>query len=251
MEKSPSDQTLINNTFYETLGSMWYAGQDHPIALLRAENQVRVPWVIETIHKNFSRKIDLLDIGCGGGLLTNPAALAGHRVSGIDLSLNSLEIAQQFDTTKSVHYLTANANLLPFNASSFDVVTAMDILEHVENPDKLIEEASRVLRPGGLFFFHTFNRNVLSYLVIIKGVDWFVKNAPRNMHVYDLFIRPKELEALCLSHKLQVNELLGFSPKICHTAFWKLLLQRKVPSDFRFQFTKSCLIGYSGFAKRT
>lgn len=236
----------INNAFYEELAEGWYTASDHPIALLRAENAVRIPWIIGQIGKN--RRV--LDIGCGAGLLTNALAKVGHQVSGIDISSGSLEVAKRYDTTRSVDYQTSSAYALPYPDEHFDVVCAMDVLEHVEEPKKLIDEASRVLKPGGQFFFHTFNRNFLSYLLIIKGVDWCVPNAPKNMHVYPLFIKPKELSALCESAKMDVKTMHGFQPKIFNFALLKMLFQKKVPENFSFRFSKSLLTGYCGIAKK-
>jgi 2-polyprenyl-6-hydroxyphenyl methylase/3-demethylubiquinone-9 3-methyltransferase len=244
MEKR--SQKDINNAFYDTLGEEWYTATDHPIALLRAENAVRIPWIL----KNIGSKKTVLDIGCGAGLLTNALAKEGHTVFGIDLSLKSLETAQKHDTTKSVSYKLANAYSLPYPDQTFDVVCAMDVLEHVDQPEKLIQEASRVLKPNGLFFFHTFNRNFLSYLLIIKGVDWFVPNTPQNMHVYPLFIKPKELEKMCQKEKLHIQKFLGFRPQIFSWATLKMLFTRKISSDFGFCFSKNLSTGYCGYAKK-
>ncbi len=237
---------LINNDFYEDLGDDWYEADDHPIALLRAENAVRVPWIIQEIGSQ--KKV--LDVGCGAGILTNALAKAGHHVYGIDLSPKSLEVAKQRDSTKSVEYFQANAYKLPFEELSFDVVCAMDVLEHVEEPHLLIQEAARVLKPNGLFFFHTFNRNFLSFLMIIKGVEWCVPNAPKNMHVYPLFIKPCELKGLLLKERLQWMKMQGFRPKILSWSFVKMLMRKKIPKNFGFCFSKSLATGYCGYAKK-
>lgn len=246
MERQASPKT-INNDFYEELAEGWYTATDHPIALLRAENEVRVPWIIEQIGE----KKTVLDIGCGAGILTNALALAGHKVHGIDVSPKSLEIAAQHDKTGQVTYTTANAYCLPYPDQTFDVVCAMDVLEHVEEPELLISEASRVLKPDGLFFFHTFNRNFLSYLVVIKGVEWCVPNAPKNMHVYPLFIKPDELREMFERKNLAIENIHGFRPKIFTRAFVQMLFSRKVPKNFGFCFSKSLQTGYCGYAKKT
>lgn len=245
MERQAGPQT-INNSFYDELGDDWYTSDSHPIALLRAENALRVPWIINEIGKDKA----VLDIGCGAGMLTNALAKEGHEVFGIDLSENSLKVAQKKDATGKVKYAKANAYALPYENESFDVVCAMDILEHVEEPSLLIQEAARVLKPDGLFFFHTFNRNFLSYLVVIKGIDWFVPNAPKNMHVYPLFIKPKELKQLCFEKHLCIVALHGFRPKLLSLPLLKMLIQKRVPENFGFRFSKSLATGYCGYAKK-
>ncbi len=246
MERQAGSQMLINNDFYDELMEGWYTKCNHPIALLRAENALRVPWIL----KEISPKKTVLDIGCGAGILTNALAKAGHKTFGIDLSAKSLEIAKKRDITTSVSYVQANAYSLPFENESFDVVCAMDVLEHVEEPSLLISEASRVLKANGLFFFHTFNRNWFSYMLVIKGVEWCVPNTPQNMHVYPLFIKPSELDELCSNRDLKIINIQGFSPKIFSKPFLKMLFTRKVPEDFGFRFSKSLLTGYCGYAKK-
>ncbi len=240
---------MINNNFYDTLGDKWYEASDHPVALLRAENVARADWIASKINASFSKNIKILDIGCGAGLLSNNLSLRGYGVTGIDLSAPSLEVATRYDETRRVSYIQANAYHLPFGPAQFDVVCATDVLEHVESPHLLIAEGSRVLKPGGLFFFHTFNRNFASWLIVIKGVEWFVKNTPPNMHVYSLFIRPDELSKMLKVHQLKIVEMRGLSPKLMSMPFLKMLLTRKVTKDFQFIFNSSLLLGYCGFAK--
>lgn len=237
---------IINNSFYNDLQEGWYLENDHPIALLRAENALRKDWIASQIapHQN------VLDIGCGAGFLTNFLAQKGHLVTGIDLSETSLKVASLHDKTNSVEYIRANAYHLPFEKTKFDVVCATDVLEHLEYPERLIQEASRVLRPGGYFFFHTFNRSLISYLVVIKGVDWFVRNTPKDMHVYSLFIKPKELKKMCSSNGFNIENLVGFRPKILTKGFLRLLLTKKISSDFSFCFCSSLKTGYCGVAQK-
>ena len=237
----------INNAYYDELDEMWLDATDHPIALLRAENALRNPWIQEILVKTFSYPCKVLDVGCGGGYLTNFLAKKGHLVSGIDLSAQSLAIAKKHDETESVEYKRASAYELPFPDGSFDTVCAMDLLEHVEKPAQVIKEASRVLKKGGLFFFHTFNRNFLSYFMVIKGVEWCFSNAPRNMHVYPLFIKPEELKETCENQNIQIKEIKGVRPDFSKSAFWKMVLTKRVTEDFRFVFTNSLKTGYSGY----
>ncbi len=238
----------INNACYDDFGKRWYEeGNDHPIALLRAENRARLPWINRIIEEHFGTSpLKILDVGCGGGLVCNELIKKGHAVTGVDLSLPSLEIAKERDSTKRVNYLEANALELPFENSTFDIVCSMDFLEHVEDPERAVKESSRVLKPNGLFFFHTFNRNFLSYLVIIKGVEWFVRKTPKNLHLYNLFIKPSELKEMGAKNGLYPGSLQGLSPK-CSLPLLKMLLTRRVPPNLEFQFTSSSPCGYSGF----
>lgn len=243
-----ASKNSINNDFYCDLGMEWMEGINHPIALLRAENALRNPWIAQTIGQKLPSPTSVLDIGCGAGLLTQFLSSYGHKVSGIDLSEKSLEIARKKDVQQKIDYRSGNAAILPFKDGQFDVVCAMDLLEHVENPEQVIAEASRVLKTGGLFFFHTFNRNFLSYLIIIKGVDWCFKNAPKNMHIYPLFIKPKELTNICQNAGLLVEELKGVTPAFLSKSLWKLIFKGKADDSFRFSFTSSLKTGYCGYA---
>jgi 2-polyprenyl-6-hydroxyphenyl methylase/3-demethylubiquinone-9 3-methyltransferase len=147
-------------------------------------------------------------------------------------------------------YVAADAYRLPFGDAAFDAVCALDFLEHVTDPGRAIAEAARVLRPGGLFFFHTFNRNPMAWLIIIKGVEWFVRGTPRRMHVLPLFIKPAELEAMCGRAGFRIEGMRGMRPGL-GAAFWRLLATRRVPRDFRFRFSGSLALGYLGSAVRS
>lgn len=242
---------VVNNDIYNTLGERWYRASDDPVALLRAENRSRNPWLIYLISEVFGdTACEILDVGCGAGFLANDLSAAGHRVTGLDNSEASLTVARAHDRTGRVKYIDGDAVRVPFRDRSFDVVCAMDFLEHVPSPRAVIEEASRVLRPGGLFFFHTFNRNLLSWLIAIKGVEWFVKNTPKDLHVLRSFIKPRELVAMCDERGLHVPRLMGARPVFGSRAFWKLVFTREVAEDFEFCFTRSTMIAYLGVAIR-
>jgi 2-polyprenyl-6-hydroxyphenyl methylase / 3-demethylubiquinone-9 3-methyltransferase len=236
----------INNGFYDELEEKWYTDWRHPIALLRKENEARNPWILRTIHRVLGPQQNVLDVGCGGGLLSHTLAEAGHRAVGIDLSSKSLQMAQMCDRTGAIRFVQGNAMELPFAEASFDAVCAMDLLEHVEEPIRVIREASRVLRPGGLFFFHTFNRNFFSWLIVIKGVEWCVPNTPPNLHVFHLFIKPQELKHWCLEQRIEVQEMRGLVPKLSWP-FWKGMALRKVDEKTAFRFTSSLKTGYLGY----
>jgi 2-polyprenyl-6-hydroxyphenyl methylase / 3-demethylubiquinone-9 3-methyltransferase len=239
----------VNNAIYDTYGDRWYDADDDPVALLRAESKTKTPWIIERIkdHGLLNQTTKVLDVGCGAGFLSNALSKVGLQVTGVDLSEESLKIAAKHDETKCVHYQTADAYKLPFADATFDVLTAMDFLEHVEHPADVIKEFSRVLKPNGLFVFHTFNRNPLAHLVIIKVVEWIVKNTPKHLHVIHLFIKPKELANYCELAGMSTKNMIGIKP-VFSTIPIKNLFTGVVPKTLRFEFTKSLLLSYMGFA---
>lgn len=243
------EATQVNNEIYHQLGERWYTAQDDPVALLRAEARTRNPWIVQTIQQEFAAA-NVLDIGCGAGFLTNELARQGMHVTGLDASEQSLAIARRYDTTGRVQYQVGDAHQVPFADASFAVVCALDVLEHVAQPAQVVAEAARVLRPGGLFFFHTFNRNFAAWLFGIKGVEWFVKNTPRHLHCYRNFIKPAELQTMCEQNGLRVVTLRGLEPVIAQGAFWRMLWTGTVSDSFRFQFTGSTWMGYLGVAKK-
>lgn len=239
----------IDNSFYDQYGDKWYTAFDDPVAILRAENKAKYPWILDKLNDLSYPESCVLDVGCGGGFLSNELAIHGYKVTGVDLSIESLKVASRYDKTKSVEYTVADAYLLPFPDEAFDVVTAMDFLEHVESPEKVIKEFSRVLKPGGLFFFHTFNRNIFSWFIVIKLLEWFVKNTPKNMHVLRLFIKPHELSDYCEKNQMEVLGMTGIRP-VFSSIDWNMMKTGVVSKDMKFTLTKGTLLSYMGVARK-
>jgi 2-polyprenyl-6-hydroxyphenyl methylase/3-demethylubiquinone-9 3-methyltransferase len=236
----------VDNSIYEKYGESWYTADDDPVALLRAENKVKSPWILERLPLGAK----ILDVGCGAGFLTNELALHGFKVTGIDASEDSLRVAKLYDKTKTVHYQVADAYKLPFADHSFDVVTALDFLEHVEDPGLAIAEMSRVLKPGGKFFFHTFNRHPLAWLIVIKLVEWLIPKTPKHMHVLRLFVKPAELKSYCEESGMTVQEMVGIKPVISSIPL-RSLFSGRVPASLRFELTQSLLLSYMGVAQKS
>ena len=234
----------IDNQWYAPLGARWYEADDTPIALLRAEARHRNPWIADVLGATPKR---VLDLGCGGGLLSNDLAARGHDVIGLDPLDDNLAVARAYDRTGRASYVRGDARALPFADASLDAVCAMDLLEHVEEPERVVAEAARVLAPGGVFFFHTFNRTWLAKLIVIDGVALFVRDAPKDLHVLHMFVRPDELSTMCEKHSLKLADIRGSRPRF-RWPLWRMLATGRVGDDFAFTFTRSLKLGYTGYA---
>jgi len=242
----------IDNDFYNDLGEKWFEGDDHPIALLRQEQTAKNTWVKTKLESFFGeKKLKVLDVACGGGFLAKELYKSGHDVIGIDKSETTIKSARdKWGVKDRLSFKEADAYNLPFESDSFDVVCAMDFLEHVYKPEKVIKEISRVLKPGGQFFFHTFNRNPISNFLAADLIKICFKGKQPQIHIKELFIKPKELETYCESSNLKVESFFGLSPKFLSKYFWYSLFTRRVHPKFEFVLKKSCLISYLGNAKK-
>lgn len=256
----------INNEIYFQSDLPWFAGEQSPFALLRAENRFRKPWIESVLQKNFTHSpISVLDLGCGAGLLAGPLGESGLQVTGLDCSAQALELAEKrFGSSSKIRWIQGDALRTGLESGGFDVVLAMDVLEHIpqtggalpenagliSNAPGLVREASRLLKPGGLFFFHTFNRSWIARLLAIHGVEWLLPETPPNLHVYELFIKPRELISWCQANALETRQILGVRPDFFSRSFLKLLLRSRVDENFRFRFSKSLAVGYMGYAQK-
>lgn len=156
----------------------------------------------------------VLDVGCGGGILTESMAAKGATVTGIDLSAKALKVAQLhlLESRLKVTYREVAVEALATESpASFDVVTCMEVLEHVPNPASQIEACARLLKPGGHAFFATINRNPKSFLFAIVGAEYVLNLLPRGTHEYAKFIKPSELCAHARAAQLNVAEIVGMS----------------------------------------
>lgn len=156
----------------------------------------------------------VLDVGCGGGILSESMANVGATVTGIDLSDKALGVAKLhlFESGVKVDYQHSSAeDFAEQHPGSFDVVTCMEMLEHVPDPASTIAACARLVKPGGHVFFSTLNRNPKSYLFAIIGAEYVLKLLPRGTHDYAKFIKPSELARYCRHAGLESSELIGMS----------------------------------------
>lgn len=174
-------------------------------------NPLRLDW-IDSLASLAGKRV--LDVGCGGGILAEAMAGLGAEVTGIDLSAKPLRVAQlhalEADVNVNYRELSAEA-LAAASPSAFDVVTCMEMLEHVPDPASSVRACSELARPGGWVFFSTINRNPKSFLFAIVGAEYVLGLLPRGTHEYAKFIRPSELARMAREAGLEVVEVIGMT----------------------------------------
>ena len=156
----------------------------------------------------------VVDVGCGGGILAEAMATHGARVTGIDLAEKPLKVAMlhALESGREVDYRLVSAEALAQEMpEAFDVVTCMEMLEHVPEPASVIAACARLVKPGGWVFFSTINRNPKSFLLAIVGAEYVLRLLPRGTHEYARFIRPSELARDCRAAALTVEDITGMT----------------------------------------
>jgi 2-polyprenyl-6-hydroxyphenyl methylase/3-demethylubiquinone-9 3-methyltransferase len=156
----------------------------------------------------------IVDVGCGGGILTEAMAARGAHVTGIDLAEKPLKVAQLhlLESGLEVDYRLLAAEALALESPrGFGVVTCMELLEHVPDPAATVRACADLAEPGGKVFFATINRNPKSYLLAVVGAEYVLKLLPRGTHDYTRFIKPSELSAMCRAAGLRVSDVIGMT----------------------------------------
>lgn len=159
----------------------------------------------------------VLDVGCGGGILAESMAVRGAGVTGIDLAKKSLKVAQlhSLESGVAVDYRCVAVEELAAEApASFDVVTCMEMLEHVPDPQSVVRSCASLVKPGGWVFFSTLNRNAKSYLLAVIGAEYVLNMLPRGTHEYARFLKPSELSRMARNAGLELETVcgMGYNP---------------------------------------
>jgi 2-polyprenyl-6-hydroxyphenyl methylase/3-demethylubiquinone-9 3-methyltransferase len=195
---------------FEALAARWW-DPDSEFKPLHEINPLRLSYVQSRVSLDGR---EVLDVGCGGGILSEAMALAGAKVTGIDMGEEPLRVADlhTLETGVEVDYRQISVEALADERpASFDVVTCMEMLEHVPDPGSVIEACARLVRPGGHVFFSTLNRNPKSYLFAIVGAEYVLNLLPRGTHDYSRFIRPSELDRWVRATPLRITDLTGLT----------------------------------------
>ena len=184
-------------------------------------NPLRLEWIngIASLHDR-----DVLDVGCGGGILADSMARKGAVVTGIDLATKSLRVAQlhalEAETPRIRYEEVAVEALAERQPASFDVVTCMEMLEHVPDPESVVKACAELVKPGGWVFFSTLNRNVQSFAQAIVAAEYLLNLLPRGTHEYAKMIKPSELAGFCRSAGLNVLHAKGLQHNPITGRYW-------------------------------
>jgi len=184
-------------------------------------NPLRLDW-IQSLAAMDGRRV--LDVGCGGGILADAMARKGAHVLGIDLAVKALKVAQLHALeagTPNVEYREVSVEVLAAEQpGTFDVVTCMEMLEHVPDPASVVRACATLVKPGGWAFFSTINRNPKSFLFAIVGAEYVLNLLPRGTHEYLKFVRPSELAGFCRAGGLELADTRGMEYNPLTRRYW-------------------------------
>jgi 2-polyprenyl-6-hydroxyphenyl methylase/3-demethylubiquinone-9 3-methyltransferase len=211
----PNTQNVDPNEIrkFEELASRWW-DKNSEFKPLHDINPLRANW-IDNLAPVAEKKV--LDVGCGGGILAEALAQRGAEVTGIDMGDAPLGVAKlhQLESGLSIDYQKSTAeDFAKDHENTYDIVTCLEMLEHVPDPSSVVQACAKMVKPGGHVFFSTINRNPKAFLFAIIGAEYILRLLPRGTHEYAKFIRPSELANWSREADLQVNHMTGllFNP---------------------------------------
>lgn len=231
--------------YYSNLADTWW-DTEGPFRPLHAMNAFRVDYLVEKLSERFGLDsaserplagLRILDVGCGGGILSESMARLGADVTGIDVVEKNIEIARLHASRSDVaiDYRQCEAGELADTGVAFDVVLNMEVVEHVADLDTFMKDCGRLTGPGGVMAVSTINRTPKSWIFAIVGAEYVMRLLPRGTHRWSMFRKPEEIESLLQSSDLAVDNITGVAMN---------------PLNFQFRLTRSLMVNYMLLATR-
>ena len=185
--------------------SLWW-DTEGPLKTLHDINQTRLDFIKQHVDLN---DLTVLDVGCGGGILCEAMASTGARVTGIDAEPEAISVAQEHAKNSHLQISYLSTSVEAYNDHQFDVITCMEMLEHVENPGLVFEHCRRLLKPQGFLFVSTISRTIKAYATAIIAAEYILNLLPKQTHDYKIFIKPSELFAMARPWDFNLIDLKG------------------------------------------
>ena len=216
MNKTTINKAEVNK--FDKIADEWWdpKGKFKP---LHKFNPVRIQFIKDNVKEHFKIKNDfepfkglrILDVGCGGGLLSEPMARLGGKVMGIDASENNIKVAKSHlkKSNLRIEYLCSSPEKIIKKKEKFDVILNMEIVEHVDNLDLFIKKSSSLLKTNGLMFVATINRTLKSYLFAIIGAEYVLKWLPIGTHQWEKFVKPDDINQIAKNNSLLFKNITG------------------------------------------
>ncbi len=210
MKNTTENIDLNENAKFSALASEWW-DQDGELQTLHDINPTRLSYIESHIHLTDK---NVLDVGCGGGFLSEALSSKGALVTGIDISEELIELASDHSKQSNLNISYSCRTVENFSSEykhAFDIITCMELLEHVPKPESIINACMHLIKPGGLLFLSTINRNLKAYLQTKIAAEYLLKLLPIGTHKYAKYIRPSELASWCRTSGFEVIDISGIS----------------------------------------
>ncbi|WP_341751892.1 MULTISPECIES: bifunctional 2-polyprenyl-6-hydroxyphenol methylase/3-demethylubiquinol 3-O-methyltransferase UbiG [unclassified Candidatus Tisiphia] len=216
---------------FSKISSGWWQ-EDGEFKILHQINPIRLGYIIDKIKDHFnidddvvlSSKLDILDVGCGGGLITSALCKLNGTVTGIDALQSNIDIAMKHaeEENLNIQYLKSTAEELVYsNSKQYDVVLCLEVMEHIDNPSDFVKNLANLVKPNGMIIISTINRTVKAYMLAILMAEYLLNWIPKKTHDHSKFLKPSEIYSMFSKNNIELKELKGLTYNIVNRS-WQL-----------------------------